>query len=197
VAQDRVRDYTQDGLALYRHGNFVDARDTFEAALELQPDDAVLMYDLGQCYDRIGDAAKAEKLYRTCLERAPDLSACRQALCRLLVRERRSPEAGQIIEDWLIHDPKCAAAYAIDGWMWHLTGDLPRAQARLQQALLLDPRDPLALTELALVYEALNRPERALVLYERSLARDPEQPEVLLRLAVLRAQGAGRPKPDE
>jgi Flp pilus assembly protein TadD len=101
-----------------------------------------------------------------------------------------------MVEDWLIHQPRLAAAYALDGWLWHQSGDLPRAQARLQQALELDPHDVTALTELALVYEDLHRPERAVVLYERVLALDARQPQVENRLHVLLAKGAGRPQPD-
>jgi hypothetical protein len=52
------------------------------------------------------------------------------------------------------------------------------------------------LTELAQCYEAMNRSDRALVLYERSLQYRPEQPEVMRRVSLLKEQGAGRPRPD-
>jgi len=73
---------------------------------------------------------------------------------------------------------------------------LPRAQTRLQQALELDPHDIRALNELALVYEDLHRPERAVVIYERILALDAHQPQVENRLQSLLANGAGRPRPE-
>ena len=73
---------------------------------------------------------------------------------------------------------------------------MPRAQSRLQQALAIDHNDVRALTEMALVYEALNRPDRAVVLYERSLELNPRQPDVVQRVSFLKSQGAGRPRRD-
>jgi tetratricopeptide (TPR) repeat protein len=117
-------------------------------------------------------------------------------LSALLVREGRQPEAVRMVQDWLAREPKRAAAYAEDGWLWHEAGDLPRAQARFQQALALDPHDCRALTELALVYEEMQRPDRAVVLYERCLEQNPNQPDVAKRLTGLLAKGVGRPRPD-
>jgi hypothetical protein len=52
------------------------------------------------------------------------------------------------------------------------------------------------LTELGLIYEEMNRPDRAVVLYEQVLVRDPNQSEVTRRLNALLAKGAGRPQPE-
>src|SRR5207253_3821590 len=118
------------------------------------------------------------------------------ALVSLLVRMGQKDEATRLVEAWLAQEPRRAAAYAEDGWLWHQAGDLPRAQARLQQALELDPHEPRALVELALVYEAMQRPDRAAALYERVLERNPHQTEVVKRLNGLRSQGARQPQPD-
>ncbi len=195
-ADERFHDYNQDGLFQFRQGNYRDARESFQAALDLKPGDAALLYDIGECYDRLGDAAQAERCYQECLQRAPNHEACRHALAVLLVRQKRRDEAARMIEDWLRREPKLAGPYAEDGWFWHQAGDLPRAQARLQQALEIDPRDVRALTELALVYEAMQRPDRALVLYERALEREPEQVELKKRVQFLLTNGAHRPRPE-
>lgn len=196
AVQERLREYSDDGLHLYQQGQYAAARDSFQAALQLKPDDVGLLYNLGQCYDRLGNASRAEHYYTECLQRSSNHAACRQALAALLVRQDRWPDAVRMVEDWLTQEPKLASAYAVDGWLWHQTSDLPRAQARLQQALQLDPHDRLALAELALVYEEMQRPDRALVLYERCLLQDPHQPDVARRLNLLLAKGAKRPRPD-
>jgi tetratricopeptide (TPR) repeat protein len=194
--QERVSDYNEDGIYLFQRGDYAAARDSFQAAVALQPENADLLYNVAECYDRLGRAAQAERFYADCLHQAPNHPACRHALAALLVRGGRWAEASRMVHDWLAREPQLAAAYAEDGWLWHQAGDLPRAQARLQQALELDPHDPRALTELALVYESLQRPERAVVLYERILERDPHQLAVARRLNQLLAQGTGRPHPD-
>jgi Flp pilus assembly protein TadD len=193
--QERVRTFNQDGLYLYQQGDYAGAREEFQAALKLQPEDPGLMYNVGECYDRLGDTAHAEETYQKCLQKAPDHVRCRHALAALLVRTNRRKEAVYMIENWLAREPKRPDPYAEDGWLWHQAGDLPQAQARLQQALDLDPHNVRALNELALVYEDLGLPERALVLYERSIALDPRQPDVAERMNKLLAKGAGRPKP--
>src|SRR5262249_30898092 len=182
---------------LFQRGDYANARESFQAALALQPEDPALLYNVGRCYARQGDFTKAERCYRACLERSPDHAECRHALSALLVRDGRGAEATRMVKAWLASSPKLAAAHAEDGWLWFQAGDLPRAQACLQEALEIDPHDHTARLELARVYEAMQRRDRAIVLYERLLDHDPHQPEVVRRLNQLRAQGAGRPRPDD
>lgn len=196
TAQDRVRDYNDDGMHLYRQGAYAKAAESFEAALALEPGDASLLYNAGQCHERAGNAAKAEQYYNACLQKAPNHPACRNGLAALMVRQGRRDEAVRMVEGWLASQPRLAAAYAADGCLRHQFGDLPAAKLRLEQALELDPHDTRALVELGLVYEALQRPDRALVLYERALDEDPRQDEVADRLRRLQAQGVKRPRPE-
>lgn len=194
--QERAEEYNEDGLQLFRQGDYVYARESFKAALALKPEDPALLYNIGSCYDRLGKSAKAEQYYNACLQRAPNHTSCRHALAVMLVRDQRRDDASRMIAGWIAAEPQLAAAYAEDGWYWHQAGDLPRAQARLHQALQLDPHDPRALVEMAQVYESMSRPDRALVLYERALERDPHQAEVTERINLLLAKGAKRPQPD-
>jgi Tfp pilus assembly protein PilF len=193
---ERVRAYSEDGLYLFQRGDYPAARESFQAALALQPDDVTLLYNIGECYDRANDAAKAERYYNECLLRAPNQADCRHALATLLVRAGRRGDAERMVQDWMAHQPSQAAAYAEDGWLWYQAGDLPRAQARLHQALQIDPRDRRALIEMARIYEAMQRPDRAVALYERVLECHPYEIEVVNRLNQLRAQGVSPPHPD-
>jgi type IV pilus assembly protein PilF len=193
---DRLRAYNQDGVYLFQRGEYAQARESFAAALVLKPDDAVTLYNLAECHDRLGDAVRAEQYYNACLARDPNHADCRHALATLLVRQGRGDEATRMVEGWLAREPRRAAAYAEDGWLLLQAGDLPRAQGRLQQALELDPHEPRALIELARLYEKMQRPDRAAVLYERVVERNPQQVEVAKRLKELKAQGAGTPLPD-
>src|SRR5205823_6769683 len=140
-------------------GDYRSARESFQAALTLTPDDPALLYNIGECYDRAGDPTNAERSYRACLQLAPNHTDCRHALDAMLVRVGRREDAAQMVQDWLAREPRLAAAYAEDGWLLQQGGDLPRAQARLQQALALDPHSVPALVELARVYEAMHRPD--------------------------------------
>ena len=61
-----------------------DARDAFQAALEMAPEDIALRYNLAQSCEGLGDLEKAEKLYNECLTRDFNNADSRQALCVLL-----------------------------------------------------------------------------------------------------------------
>lgn len=192
--EERLQEYTQDGVHLYQQGAYADAQATFQAALTLKPDDANLLYNAGQCCQRRGAAEQARKYYVQCLERDQNHAPCRFALAQLMVQTGRQRDAEVMIQEWLSREPTKADPYALDGWYWHQAGDLPRAQGRLQQALNIDAHNSRALTELGLVYEGMRREDRAVVLYERVLADNPQQKDVDKRLKGLLAKGAGKPQ---
>lgn len=197
TGQERLlREHKQDGVLLFERGSYGPARETFEAALALQPADPNLLFNLGRCHEMLRQTTLAEQRYRACLAVAPDHPECRHALTVLLVNQGRRQEAVGLVDDWLRARPDTSSPYAEDGWLWHQAGDLPRAQGRLQQALERDPRDNRALTELALVYEDMHRPDRAATLYERALTYRPGQSDVQARLTRLRAAGTESPRPD-
>jgi Tfp pilus assembly protein PilF len=195
--QDRVRDYNEDGVFLFRQGRYDYARETFQAALALQPENADLLYNLGQCCDRLGQAPRAEQLYNECLQRNPNHPECRHALALLLVHQDRRDDAVRMVEDWLKRSPGLADAYAEHGWLYAQAGDPISALKRYQEALAKDSHDNRALIEMGRLYEELHYPDRALVLYEHALQVNPRQADVAQRVAALRSAGTHAPRPDD
>jgi len=192
----RLRDYNDDGVLLFQRGSYQEASETFQAALVLKPADPNLLYNLGQCEDRLGQQDKAEQSYVACLRQSPNHTDCNHALAVLYVRSQRRKDADQLVEDWVRREPKSAAAYAEYGWLCSLDKDYPKAISACQRAYELDPHDVHALNELGQLYETLNRQDRALNMYERSLEFQPHQADVGLRVSRLKAQGVGLPHPD-
>ncbi len=193
---DRSRLFTEDGVQLFSRGDYQTALESFELALTLNPQDPVLLYNVAECYDRLGNAPKAEQYYRYCLERAPDHADARLALIALEYRTGKAAEADHLISDWLTAHPKSADAYVLDAWRLRQQKNLPAAQGRLQQALDLEPHNRRALAELALLYETMGLPERSYVLYERILEREPNRQDIAERLRRLQSSGVQRPRPD-
>src|SRR5205807_10543026 len=120
---------------------------------------------------------------------------CRHSLALLLFRIGKAPEAERMIQDWLAAEPESPDALVEDGWRLRQEGELHQAEGRFQQALHHDPHHVRALTELGILFESVEMPERALVLYERALDRDPRQAELVGRVNALRANRAGKPQP--
>lgn len=191
-----VQDVNEDGIFLYQKGDFYHARESFELALEKKKDDPGLLYNLAQCYDRLGDNDKAEKTYRLCLEHQPDHPECRHALTTLLYRLGRRSEAEKHIEGWLVSQPDSADAYVEDAWRLQQEGDVLKAQGRLQQALAKDPNNVRALSHLGALYETQDRPELALPLYEKALSINPNRYDLQQHINGMLARGVRRPLPD-
>ncbi|HEY1550380.1 MAG TPA: tetratricopeptide repeat protein [Kofleriaceae bacterium] len=69
--RDDARAHYQSGLKLYNAGDYKSAITEFTAAQQLAPAD-LNSYNLGLCYDKLGDADSAVKYYREYLNKVPD-----------------------------------------------------------------------------------------------------------------------------
>ena len=196
TGQERLNELTTDGVHLYRQGAYANAQETFRAALELRPDDPDLLFDLARCHEKMGNQPAADKAYQQCLQFAPDHPQARHAVIVRLVQTGRRDEASRQVAAWLRASPKLAAPYIEDGWLYAQERDLDTAWSRYQQAYTLEPRNPRLLVEMAEIHLQRDRADRALVLYERSLEVEPDQPSVREKVKRLQATGVKRPHPD-
>lgn len=194
--EDRAQLFNDDGVHLFAQGDYRSALDSFDLALTLKPQDPSLLFNIAQCHDRLGDAKRAEQYYGYTLVRSANHGDARLALVELLYRTGRKPQADRLIDEYLQGNPQTADAYVLDARRLREEQALPQAQGRLQQALDLDPQNRRALTEMAVLYERQQMPDRALVLYERVLAREPEQAQIATLVSRLRERGVQRPLPD-
>ncbi len=195
--QERVRLYNEDGIHQFSQGNYREAVDSFEQALVLKPDDPVLIFNLGQAFDRLGNTKQAEVYYQECLKRDATLADARQAYANLLSRTGRTENANRLIEQWSVQEGNKSDIYVLQAWKLRQENRLPEAYEKVQLALVQEPHNPRALTELGIIYEKMNMPERSLVLYERVLKTNPNLFEVRERIGVLKERGIGRPLMDQ
>lgn len=194
---ERWRIYNDNGVQAYAAGDYREALESFNLAITHCPQDAVLFYNAGECYDRLGNIKKAEEYYTQCIQLDAKNGDARLALYTLYYRTKRDGLANQRIQEWLQQEPRAAGAYALDAWRLRQEKNYPQAQTRVQQALSIDPYNRLALTEQAVLYEAEGMPDKAFVEYERVLEQDKNQTEIAGRLEQLKAKGVSRPVPDQ
>jgi tetratricopeptide (TPR) repeat protein len=196
TGQERLTELTADGVHLYRQGAYRDARETFRAALALRPNDPDLLFDLARCEEKMGNQAEADKAYQECLRNAPNHPEARHAVVARLVATGQRDEASRQVSAWMRASPKLAAPYIEDGWLYAQDRDLDTAYKRYQQAAWIEPRNPRILAEMAEIQEKRELASYALVLYERSLEADPDQPLVKAKIKELQAKGVSRAHPD-
>ena len=195
TSQDRVRLYNEDGVHQFSQGNFRQACDSFEQAVSLKHDDPVLQFNLGQAYERAGETRKAEACYEDCLRRDKNLAEARHAYANLLMRTGRGEQANQLIANWTSKDDAKTDSLILQAWKLRQDKAYPQAYDKLQAALAIEPHNPRALTELGVLYEKMNLPDRSLVLYERVLEGNPNLYEVRERVEQLKARGVTRALP--
>lgn len=195
VDSERWRMFNEDGVQLFAKGDYRNAIESFDVALELRPGDPVLLYNTAQCYDRLGAVKKAEETYAYCLQRDPKHADARLALLSLQYRTGRVTDANLQIQEWLNREPQSADAYVADAWRLRQERAYPLAQARLQQAYSLDPHNRRVLTEMGILDETQGLPDRALVLYQQILDREPDQIEIAERVQQLKSRGVKAPIP--
>lgn len=193
---ERWRTINEEGVNLFAKRQYRDALEFFDYASTLHSQDPILLFNIAQCYDRLGDATRAEQYYANCLQQNPKHADARLALIELRYRAGRIPEANRMIQDWLIEDPKSADPIVADAWRLRREKNIPLAQARLEEALAVDMNNRRALTELAILWESQGMPDRAYVLYERILLREPNQIAIRDRLEQLKARKIDRPLPN-
>ncbi|MGO9571054.1 MAG: tetratricopeptide repeat protein [Desulfomonilaceae bacterium] len=81
------------GRALYIKGKYSQAVNSYQAALELRPSDALTLASLGAAYAKLGQLAEAESALKKALKICPELSFAHEKLGNLLVAQGRHDEA--------------------------------------------------------------------------------------------------------
>jgi Tfp pilus assembly protein PilF len=193
--EERWRIFNDEGVKLFSRREYRQALENFDYALTLHSQDSILIFNIAQCYDRLGDATRAEQYYASCLQHDPKHADAQLALIEIRFRAGKTADANKMIQDWLKEDPTSADPIVADAWRLRREKNMPLAQARLEDALAVDMNNRRALTEMAILWESQGMPDRAYVLYERILERDPKQDAIRDRLEQLKAKGVKRPLP--
>ncbi|MFT4150518.1 MAG: tetratricopeptide repeat protein [Paracoccaceae bacterium] len=90
------------------------------------------------------------------------------------------------------HDPDFAEGWNARASAWIATGDLGPAVDDLSHALTLNPRHFGALASLGLIFEEINKPEKALEAYRAALELNPQMADVKDAAKRLEGQLAGQ-----
>ncbi|GMW02921.1 MAG: hypothetical protein AMXMBFR84_40570 [Candidatus Hydrogenedentota bacterium] len=176
--------YYDDGLTASMKGDFVSAIRCFEKAVKLDSSNAAAYHQLGKCYMRIGDGAKAVDILMHVVGKRPGQTLARLDLGYALLNLGRTAEARRQFEQIISTDPGSArgmlglaqACFDEGNWQAAMTNAqhvVDRGGSNFSALFLLGRAARLSgwpdIGELAL--------ERADKLIEKSIELNPEQPE--------------------
>lgn len=82
-ALQRAKNHYMAGNALFKLGNYTDAVREFAAGYSLVPK-PYFLYNLGQCYRKLGDPRQAREMYAKFIEQIPEADSDREAAKKIV-----------------------------------------------------------------------------------------------------------------
>jgi len=134
--------------------------------------DKEFFFQLGACYERIGDYPKAEEYFQKCLELSPDWpEACNYLGYMWAERGVNLQKARELIEKAVKGEPKNAAYLDSLAWVLFKLEQPQDALKPMLQAIELSAKpDPTLFDHLGDIYQALKQQDKARDAWEKSLA---------------------------
>jgi len=175
----------QAGLRLSAEGRHAEAIAQYEAALAVQPDDAKVLFALGNTARALGLAAPAEQFFRRVLALEPAREEALVNLANLLRSTGQFDAAIALLSPALARAPQSPELQLTLGSAFREKGDTVAAKAHYQAALAARPGYVPALANLADMLCDDGAREEARTLYDWALKAEPKNPQIRLNRAIL------------
>ena len=156
-----------------------DAQAAFQRAKERDANSPDVLVVEGKLMMLERRVPEAESAFRKALAAAPFEEEPRVQLVNLLLSRRQLDEAQRLAREGLARRPQSVLLRVGLGHSLALAGRMPDAINVFEEALQLGPESTLLLNSLGFAYLETNQPQKALPLLLRSLAIEPNQPELL------------------
>jgi tetratricopeptide (TPR) repeat protein len=179
---ENVEIYGYLGQLYYSQGKYSEAVGQFEKILNINPDDANIMYLLGSLYLDLNERDKAIRIFLNAIEADPNHDGSLNSLAYVYA------EDGVKLDDALVMarkandiDPENGAYLDSLGWIHYKRGEYEDALETLKQA---DNylKDPVIYDHIGDVYYQMNDYPKAQEYWKSSLELLPEQPDVLKKI---------------
>jgi Flp pilus assembly protein TadD len=175
----------QAGLRLSAEGRHAEAIAQYEAALAVQPDDAKVLFALGNTAHALGLAAPAEQFFRRVLALEPERREALVNLANLLRSLGQFDAAIALLQPALARGPEIPELRLTLGSAFREKGDAAQAMAHYQAALAARPGYVPALANLADMLCDDGAREEARTLYDQALKAEPKNAQLRLNRAIL------------
>ncbi|MGD0505265.1 MAG: sulfotransferase [Steroidobacteraceae bacterium] len=185
------------GLALHDHGQWSEALESLERALQLRSDDeqvllaaANALNNLGNLRRDAGELREAVSLYRRAIELDPARAESHCNLGNALLEARRIDEAAASYIRAVAVDPRSALAHLSLATVLRVQGRGPEAESSCRAALALEPAYAEALCLLGELLADQGRFPEAEISFQGAIEADPDFPFAYCGIAAHRKMTA-------
>ena len=180
------------GKRLFMAGQYNQALQSFEKAVQRDPQNADAYYNMAATYHKLGTSSEnqqylnqAEVLYNECLNRDAGHTDCYRGLAVLLVETNRKDKAFTLLRGWNAADPQSADPKLELARLYKEFGDSQTASDLVVDAIKQDPTNARANRAMGMLREQQGELALALDSYQRALQANSMQPDLAAKVASL------------
>jgi Flp pilus assembly protein TadD/peroxiredoxin len=173
------------GVAMFQHGYFDQAAESFQQVVAAKPNDPEGYYNLGTLSLRRGNFAEARQYLEQTLKLRPNYPEAWNNLGMMAAQQGRPDEAIQAFQQSLQLRPTYAIALLNLGNVYRRQGAFAKSEESLNHALEIQPGDPEINYSLGMLYAQQEQLQRASDYLKKAVALRPDYPEALNNLGVL------------
>src|ERR1700752_427852 len=143
-AEGRKLRYAQKGEEYFAASNYEKARIEFRNALQIDPNDANVRYQVGRVAEKLNNPREAVGHYQAAIDLDPNIMPARAALSRLYLLGGLPDKAMALAEPGLSKEPQNAQLLTVRGAAKAQLGDTVGAFEDSEAAVKLAPADEYA-----------------------------------------------------
>lgn len=184
-AEGRKVRYVEKGEEYFVARNYEKARIEFRNALQIDPNDANVRYQVGRVAEKLTNPREAVGHYLAAIDLDANQIPARAALGRLYLLGGLPDKAMELAEPGLTKEPQNAQLLTVRGAAKAQLGNVPGAFEDAEAAVKLAPDDEYAVALLAALYRQNARSDRAIEVVRAGLEKLPDSVDLRIVLADL------------
>jgi Flp pilus assembly protein TadD/peroxiredoxin len=173
------------GVALFQHGYYAEAEDSFQQVVATRPNDPEAYYNLGTLNLRLNRFDKARGYLEQTLKLRSDYPEAWNNLGMMAAQEGQAEEAVGYFQKALQLRPTYEIALVNLGNVYRRAHAYPQAEETLKRALELQGDDAEAHYSLGMVYAQQNELQTAADSLQRAISLRPVYPEAINNLGIV------------